>query len=43
MFTWPTGRLYDGYWVNGKEEGVAIIFNALGEVRYGKFEAGKRV
>ena len=27
--------MYDGYWIDGKQEGVGIYFNVKGEVRYG--------
>jgi hypothetical protein len=35
--------MYDGYWMNGKQEGVGIYYNAKKEVRYGQWQNGKRV
>ena len=35
--------MYDGYWIDGKQEGVGIYFNVKGEVRYGVWENGKRL
>ena len=43
MFNWPDGRMYDGAWVNGKQEGVGIYYNARGEIKYGRWANGKRM
>ena len=43
IFHWPDGRQYDGYWMSGKQQGVGIYFNAKKEVRFGRWDNGKRV
>jgi hypothetical protein len=35
--------MYDGMWVNGKQEGPGIYTNARGEARFGIWASGKRM
>ena len=35
--------MYDGYWMNGKQEGVGVYTNNQGQIKYGQWTNGKRM
>lgn len=42
VFTWPDGRQYKGYWVNGKQHGKGVFINDKGIEQEGMWENGKK-
>ena len=43
VFSWPDGRIYEGTWKHGKQNGVGKYINAAGLVRFGEWKDGKRL
>lgn len=41
MFTWPDGKIYEGYWQNGKQHGDGVLINNGKRVN-GTWVDGKR-
>jgi hypothetical protein len=42
LFFWPDGRIYEGYWKNGKQSGYGRYVNQQHEEKYGYWNQGKR-
>ena len=42
-YTWPDGRIYEGFWLNNKQHGEAVFTSAKQQVKRGRWEKGKRV
>ena len=42
LYTWPSGKQYEGHWENGKQHGTGIFINASGEKKKGEWINGKR-
>ena len=43
MFNWPDGRVYKGYWQNGKQHGHGVYIGSNGIEKEGEWYEGKRV
>ena len=42
IFHWPDGRIYEGAWKEGKQNGYGRYINQRGEEKYGFWSNGKR-
>lgn len=43
QFNWPDGKVYKGYWENGKQHGRGLYIETNGRVREGEWKEGKIV
>ena len=42
MFKWPDGRVYSGWWQDGKQHGEGVYSNPKGIRRKGMWDNGER-
>ncbi len=42
VYTWPDGRVYDGQWVNGRQDGMGKYTDKEGITKVGMWSKGKR-
>lgn len=40
---WPDGRLFEGVWQEGKQDGLGKYISSSGEIKYGEWEDGVRI
>lgn len=40
---WSDGRIYRGYWENGKQHGLGRFLSKDGKVKYGLWDEGKKL
>merc|ERR1719221_918513 len=43
IFTWSDGRLYEGYWANGRQHGLGRLRDANGRHRLAEWDRGERL
>ena len=42
IYKWPDGKIYDGFWKEGKQDGEAKFTNTAGKSKIGFWENGER-
>ena len=43
IFKWPTGRIYEGEWLEGKQHGSGKTCDKNGIIKFGLWQYGKRI